>query len=535
MVVGAGFAGLYAIYKLRKDGHNVLALEAGDGVGGVWYWNCYPGARCDIESLQYSYTFDPELVKEWDWTERYAQQPEILSYARHVARRHDLERHIRFNTRVSSARFDAGANEWHVVTVQDELFACRYLVMATGCLSEGQVPDLPGLHDFKGPIYHTGAWPRGKVDLNGKRVAIIGTGSSGIQTISTVAKEDVQLTVFQRTPNFSVPMRNRPMTQDVLSDWRAKHQAHVRDLYASKSGQLFDINAVPAAEMTAEQRKAALEERWAFGGPSFTRTFTDLLTDETANSYAADFARDKIREIVKDPQTAADLCPTDHPLGTKRICVDLEYFQTYNRPNVKLVNLRREPLERIAENAVVTTAGSYPADVLILATGYDAVTGALLKIDIRGLGGDSLHDAWQEGPRTYLGLMSAGFPNLFMITGPGSPSIAVNVILAIEQHVDWVARCLRDLKACGATRIEAEKTAQDKWVEAVREEADKTLFPKANSFYVGANIPGKPRVFLLYLGGLAAYGEICTRVRDNGYRGFVIENVAARKEAAAAS
>lgn len=521
IVVGAGFAGMYSIHKLQAMGLNVRGLEAGSGVGGVWYWNRYPGARCDVESLQYSYSFDPELARQWDWSERYAAQPEILSYAQHVADRYDLEKSFQFNTRVASAAFDANENRWHLETTDNEKFACQYLVMATGSLSTSQVPALPGLDDFEGPVYHTGMWPHEPVDFAGKRVAIIGTGSSGIQTISTVAKTAEMLTVFQRTPNFSVPMHNRPMDTETRDAWRQDIEAKHRALRASKAGQLFEINEKNAVEVSEAEREAEFERRWQMGSPTYLRAFADLMTDETANSYAAEFVRRKIRSIVQDPQTAEDLSPTDHPIGAKRICVDQEYFSTYNRPNVKLVNLRREPLDRIVAAGVTTSAGQYPADVLILATGYDAVTGALMKIDVRGLDGATLKDAWSAGPQTYLGLMSAGFPNLFMITGPGSPSITVNVILAIEQHVEWVAECIAYMRKQGLERIDVSNRYQEEWGDHVREAADQTLFPKANSFYMGSNIPGKPRTFLLYLGGLPEYTERCRRIAENGYEGFI--------------
>jgi len=528
IIVGAGFAGLYAVYKMRRIGLSVRAFERGEGVGGVWYWNRYPGARCDVESLQYSYSFDPELEKAWVWPERYSPQPDILRYAEFVADRYDLKKDIQFGTEVHGAVYDEAANRWIVRTSAGE-FECQYLIMASGGLSTTQVPTFPGQEDFQGPVLVPGAWPRDPVDLAGKNVAVVGTGSSAIQIIPAVAKVANQVTVFQRTPNFSVPMRNKPLTPEARKAWLDDLQGNREKQKKSRAGQIFEINDRRACEMTPEEREAEMARRWEGGSPNFTRAFADFLTDLTANGYAAEFVHRKIKEIVKDPETAEKLCPKDHPIGAKRICVDTDYYETYNRPNVDLVDLRSEPLEHVSRHGIVTSRREYPADVLILATGYDAVTGPLLAIDIRGAGGLALREAWAHGPRAYLGLMSAGFPNLFMITGPGSPSVSVNVICAIEQHVDFVADIVNEMRSRGADRIEPDVEAQDDWVELVRQIADSTLFPKANSFYMGANIPGKPRVFLLFGGGLEDYTERCRRIAQNGYEGFRITAVEAAR------
>lgn len=522
VVVGAGFAGLYMIHKLRSLGLSVLAFEAGSGVGGTWFWNRYPGARCDVYSLEYSYSFDEALQREWVWTERYPAQAEILRYIEHVADRFDLRRDIRFNTRVASAHYDGSANLWCIETETGEAVTARFCIMASGALSAPRKPDFAGLDDFAGIWYHTGHWPHEPVDFSGQTVAVIGTGSSGIQVTPMIAEAAKRLFVFQRTPNFSIPAWNYPLPDHVQDAWKRDAAQLRAKAKATKSGALYEYGQRGAFEVNDEERQREFDARWARGGANFTHAFNDLFKDKAANDLAADYVRGKIREIVKDPAVAARLTPTDHAIGTKRICVDTDYYATFNRENVTLVDARETPITRITPTGIETSSGHYAVDSIVFATGYDAVTGALTRIDIRGRGGVSLVEKWQDGPKTYLGLMVAGFPNLFTITGPGSPSILTNVVMAIEQHVDWVGDCLADMANRDVTVIEAEPKAEEDWVSHVREVAETTLHVQANSWYMGANIPGKPRVMLPYVGGLGVYTGICNEIAADGYRGFVL-------------
>ena len=524
VVIGAGFAGMYMLHRLRGMGLSVHVLEAGSDVGGTWYWNRYPGARCDVESLEYSYSFSEELQQSWNWKERFASQSEILAYANHVADRFDLRRDISFNTRVHSAHFDEAANQWTVRTDQGETFTAPHCVMAVGCLSLPRMPDFPGRDSFRGKLLHTGLWPKEGVDFTGMRVGVIGTGSSGIQVIAQIANQAAQLVVFQRTPNYSLPARNRPLQAEELAAFKLTYP----QLREKARHTPVGIAGLPtpdrgAYDDTEAQRRAVYERAWQNGSTGFTRSYNNLLLDAAANETAASFVREKIRGIVRDPATAQALTPTDHPIGTKRICLDSGYFDTFNRPNVTLVDVRAAPIESITPEGIRTARNNYALDAIVLATGFDAVTGALLGIDIRGSGGLKLSDKWAGGPRTYLGLMTAGFPNLFVITGPGSPSVLANMIAAIEQHVDWIARCIGTLREQGIRRMQADPAAEDGWVDHVNEVADRTLFPRAASWYVGANIPGKPRVFMPYIGGLGVYRARCEEVAAKGYEGFVLE------------
>jgi cyclohexanone monooxygenase len=522
VVVGAGFAGLYALHRLRGLGLSVRVYEAGDGIGGTWYWNRYPGARCDVESLEYSYSFSGELEQEWHWTERYASQPEILKYAEHVADRFDLRRDIRLSTRVTKAVFEETANRWAIETDRGEQVRARFCLMATGCLSAAQVPDIPGRTSFQGPWYHTGHWPHAGVDFTGQRVGIIGTGSSAIQSIPIIAKQARHLYVFQRTPNYSVPAHNAPLDPGHERRWKADYPAHRSQARESRAGLVLERNDKSALEVSADERREAYERHWQRGGLGFSATFADLLTNRDANETAAEFFRGKIRSIVRDPAVADTLAPRDYPLGTKRLCVDTGYYDTFNRDNVTLIDLRKTPIQAITPDGLRTSAAEYTFDSLVFATGFDAMTGALLAIDIRGRGGRTLRDAWAEGPRTYLGLTVAGFPNLFMITGPGSPSVLSNMIVSIEQHVDWIADCITHLRGHGHTAIEATAEAQEQWVKHVNEVGHLTLYPLANSWYMGANVPGKPRIFMPYIGGVGAYRQHCDAVAARGYEGFTL-------------
>ena len=522
IVVGAGFAGMYMLHRLRGLGLSARVFETGDGVGGTWYWNRYPGARCDVESMEYSYSFSEELQQEWEWTERYPSQPEILRYANHVADRFDLRKDIRFETRVTRAAYDETANLWQVETDRGDRVSARYLITAVGCLSAARVPDFPGRDSFRGPSYHTGRWPHEGVDLTGRRVAVVGTGSSGIQAIPVIAAQAAHVTVFQRTPNYSVPAWNRPMEPE-YAGWVKDNYAGIRQtMRTSHAGLMGAPNPASALEVAEEERRREFEARWAKGGISFLGSFGDIALNPESNEIAAEFVRERIREIVDDPEVAERLSPRDHPIGSKRICVDTGYYATYNRPNVTLVDVRRAPIEEITPSGVRTAEAEYEADVIVYATGYDAMTGPLLALDITGKGGLALRRKWEAGPRTYLGVMTAGFPNLFTVTGPGSPSVLSNMMVSIEQHVDWIAGCVADLRERGVSTIDADPVAEDAWTAHVNEIAGYTLFTRADSWYLGANIPGKPRVFMPYVGGVGAYRERCDQVAAGGYEGFVL-------------
>ena len=526
VIVGAGFAGMYMLHRLRGLGWSAIVFDAAAGVGGTWYWNRYPGARCDVESMQYSYSFDDALQQEWQWSELFAGQPEILRYANHVADRFDLRRDIRFETRVTEAVFDPALRRWTVRTDRGDVISARFCIMATGCLSAARVPDFPGRDSFKGQTYHTGYWPHAGVDFTGQRVAVIGTGSSGIQSIPVIAEQAAQVTVFQRTPNFSIPSRNGPMPEAYAQSWKQTYPAKRAEARLSRNGILANPNDQSAIETPEAERLAIYEQRWASGGTTFMAAFNDLIFNKASNDTAADFVRAKIAEIVQDPQTASLLQPNSHPIGTKRICVDTDYYLTYNRPNVDLVNVRESPIEAITPDGVLAGGREYKVDAIVFATGFDAMTGALTRINIVGRGGATLAQEWEAGPRTYLGLMCAGFPNLFMITGPGSPSVLSNMMVSIEQHVDWITDCLAALDKRGLDGIEPTRAAQDAWVEHVNEVAYTTLYPAAASWYMGANIPGKPRVFMPYIGGVGTYRQECDQIAAAGYTGFILTSPA---------
>jgi cyclohexanone monooxygenase len=524
VVVGAGFAGMYMLHRLRGLGFSVQVYEQGGDVGGTWYWNRYPGARCDVESMQYSYSFSDELQQEWDWSERYAPQPEILKYANHVADRFKLRSDIQLNTRVDRAVFDESANCWDVTAGDGNRVSAKYVVLATGCLSNARMPDIKGLSDFKGKVYHTGHWPHETVDFTGLRVGVIGTGSSAIQSVPVIAGQASQLTVFQRTPNFSIPARNAALTPEEREAFRAKYPEIRRFAREeARNGIYTDMPDRGALDDGDNERRSKYEARWARGGLTFMSVYNNLAIDKAANDTAADFVREKIAEIVMDPETAKLLQPNNHPIGSKRICIDTDYFAAFNRPNVKLVDIKFSPIEQISAKAVRAGGKDYEVDALLLATGFDAMTGSVAKIDIRGRSGLTLNQKWAEGPKTYLGLMSAGFPNLFIITGPGSPSVLSNMIVSIEQHVEWIADCLAYMRDGRLATMEARIDAEEKWVTHVNEVAHTTLYPQANSWYMGANIPGKPQIFMPYIGGVGAYRQICNEVAAKGYEGFAME------------
>ena len=521
VVVGAGFAGLYMLYRLRGLGLSVQVIEAGSDVGGTWYWNRYPGARCDVESMEYSYSFSEELQQEWKWTERYATQAEILRYINHVADRFELRPDIQFNTRVSSALFNETTSQWQVRTERNELVSAQFCVMATGCLSAAKPPEIKGRENFKGASYHTGLWPHEEVNFTGKTVGVIGTGSSGIQTIPEVAKQASQLFVFQRTPTFSLPAGNRPLKDTEVEEIKQNYVDLRKRARVSPTGVAsYPLPTQSALEATPDEREVAYEFRWQAGGTAYTRTYKDIMLVAESNETAADFARRKIQSRVKNPELAEKLTPRDIHIGTKRLCLDTQYFETFNRDNVTLVDIRSAPILEITEWGVKTSDADYKLDTLIFATGFDAITGAILNIDFRTSSGLSLADKWQAGPLTYLGLMTSGFPNLFMITGPGSPSVLSNVVVSIEQHVEWISDCIAHLSKNSIAQIEATQDAENNWVQHVNDLASATLFLNANSWYLGANVPGKPRVFMPYVGGVGRYREECTAIAESGYKGF---------------
>ncbi|OBG65537.1 MULTISPECIES: NAD(P)/FAD-dependent oxidoreductase [unclassified Mycobacterium] len=520
VVVGAGFAGLYALHKLRGQGLSVRVLEAAPELGGTWYYNRYPGARCDVESVDYCYSFSDELQQEWNWTEKYATQAEILAYLNWVADKLDLRRDITFRARVVSSALDETTLRWVVTTDGGDVLSARFCLMATGPLSAALTPDFHGLESFAGEIYHTAAWPQHAVDFTGKRVAVIGTGSSGIQSIPIIAEHARHLFVFQRTPNYSVPAGNKPLSERELDDIKANYAERRRLSWRSGGGSPHITAPKPTMEFTPEERRAAFEKRWQLGGVLFSKTFPDQMTDLTANDEARKFYEEKVRAVIDDPALAELLIPNDHPIGTKRICTDSNYFSTFNRPNVSLISVRDTPIESVDATGISTAGVHYDVDMIVLATGFDALTGALAKMDIIGRGGRRLRDDWSHGPRTYLGLGIDGFPNLFLISGPGAPAVLANMVLHAEAQVNWIAAAIAYLDDHGLAAIEATRDAVDGWGAECARLADATLFTKAESWYMGANVPGKPRGFMLFVGGFAAYNDICAEVAGADYPGF---------------
>jgi cation diffusion facilitator CzcD-associated flavoprotein CzcO/acetyl esterase/lipase len=521
VVVGAGFAGLYLLHRLRNAGFSARAFDAAGDVGGTWYWNRYPGARCDITTADYTFGFDPELEREWTWSEKYATQPEILRYLQFVADRYDLRRDITFDTRVDSAEWDDGAALWRVHTSTGESVACRFYVMATGCLSVPKEPDIEGAQRFRGEVYATSRWPHEGVDFTGKRVAVIGTGSSGIQSIPLIARQAAHLTVFQRTPNFSLPAHNGPVPEHRADQLRTDREAYREAAKWSRIGVPGEVSEIYGVAAPEDVRRERFEAAWAAGElHAVLGIFADQGLNPASNEIVAEMIREKIRSIVTDPETAEALCPKDHYFGTKRPCLDTDYFQTFNLPHVRLIDLRKSPITTITETGIDSGNESMEFDAIVYATGFDAMTGALVGVDVTGRDGVTLKEKWADGPSTYLGLTSVGFPNFFAITGPGSPSVLSNMAVSIEQHVDWVTDCLVDLRAQGRTTIEPTPLAEEGWDQHVADCAAITLHPTANSWYMGANVPGKPRVFYPYIGGVDSYRAACDEVRAKDYLGF---------------
>ena len=521
VVVGAGFAGLYLLHRLRQRGFSTRVLEAADDVGGTWYWNRYPGARCDIPTTDYTFGFDPELEKDWTWSEKYATQPEILRYAQFVAARYDLRRDISFGARVVAARWDDGTRRWHLRTDTGEDIRCQHCVMATGCLSLPKTPDIAGADRFKGEVYHTSRWPHEGVDFTGKRVAVIGTGSSGVQAIPIIARQARQLTVFQRTPNYSIPAGNGPVKPERRAPLDADRSAYRQSAKWSRAGVPSEPTQVYGRYSTPALQRERFEAAWATGELiPILGVFADQILFPDANAIVAEMVREKIRAVVTDPQTADLLCPRDHAFGTKRPCLDTGYYATFNQPQVRLVDLRAHPIETVTETGIALKDEAMDFDALVYATGFDAMTGAIVSVDITGRDGLTLKAKWAHGPLNYLGLMTVGFPNFFTITGPGSPSVLSNMMVSIEQHVDWVTDCLSHLRDEGMTTIEPTEAAESGWLVHANDCANITLFPTADSWYMGANVPGKPRVFLPYVGGVDAYRAACDEVVASDYLGF---------------
>ena len=513
VVVGAGFSGLYLLHRLRQLGFSTRAFDAAADVGGTWYWNRYPGARCDIPTTDYSYSFDPQLESAWTWSEKYATQPEILSYLQFVADRYDLRRDIEFSTRVESAVWDASVNRWHIRTDSEAELSCRFYVMASGCLSLPKSPDIEGAERFRGEVYFTSTWPHEGVDFNGKRVAVIGTGSSGVQSIPLIAAQATELTVFQRTANFSIPARNGPPSAERLAALAADRAAYREEAKHSRAGVPREITDISGATASEEVRQQRFEAAWEAGELiEILGIFNDQMLNTTANEAVAERLRQKIRSVVVDPETAEALCPKDHPFGSKRPCLDTNYFQTYNLPHVHLVDLRQHPIATVTESGVDTVDQSFEFDAIVYATGFDAMTGPVVAVNITGRDGITLREKWADGPSTYLGLTTVGFPNFFTITGPGSPSVLSNMAVSIEQHVDWVTDCLERLRSSGFETIEPTPLAEEGWNQHVDDGASITLYPTANSWYMGANVVGKARAFLPYVAGVDVYRAVCDEV-----------------------
>ena len=527
IVIGAGFSGMYQLKSLRdKLGLKVRVIEAGDTVGGTWYWNRYPGARCDSDSYIYCFTFDKQLLQEWDWSERYPEQPEILRYLEHVAARYDLKRDIQFGTRVTGAEFDEANDLWNVHTDKGETVTARFLIPAVGTLSDTNVPKFKGLEQFRGKWYHTSRFPKKGVDFTNKRVAVVGTGATAVQAIPEIAQQAKQLTVFQRTANYCVPARNGKVDPEVVAARKADYDGIVQRIKESFFGQEHYFIPKSVLETTREERESEFDKRWDAGGFAYwLANYQDMLFSQEANELCADYIRRKIRKTVKDPAVAERLIPKGHPYGTKRQPLDSNYYETYNKDNVRLVDAATDgAIEEITERGIRAGGKEYEADIIVFATGFDALTGPFKALNLKGRGGRTLEQAWSDGPHTYLGLGVVGFPNMFTITGPQSPSVLSNMPVSIEQHVEWVTDCIEAMRASGKTTIEPTQQAQDQWVAHVNEVVNTTLLTKANSWYMSANIAGKPRAFLPYLApeGVGGYRRKCAEVAANGYEGFAL-------------
>lgn len=536
IIIGAGFGGMCLLHKLRDMGLRVRVFDSAGDVGGTWYWNRFPGATTDVESVEYSYSFSPEIQQEWKWSTRYAHQPELLRYAKYVAEKLNLYEDIQFDTRVRSAIYDESRSEWLIETHLNERFAARFCVMATGILSVPKNPAIKGIDLFEGEQFHTARWPFEPVSFKGKRVGIIGTGSTGIQCIPLIAQEAEHLYVFQRTPNFSIPLRNGPLPPEYEKSVKANYDEWRRMERKSNTGwvsvdfQPREPNRLSAVEVTEEERRAEYELRWRSGGLCFYNSFKDLFIDKEANETVADFVRMKIRETVRDPAVAELLAPKGYFFGAKRLCADTNYFETYNRSNVTLIDVNRTPITEFTQTAVRAGESSYQIDSMVFATGFDAVTGAMKSIDIIGAGGCSLRDRWKQGPKTYLGLMSAGFPNMFIIGGPGAPF--ANYFVNIEVNAEWISECIRKMRAQGHTRIETAPEWEAAWHQTMNDATDKTLFPSSSSetWFLHRETPGGPKTALMYLGGVKRFISILGAVTGRGYEGFTFDSGSSRSD-----
>jgi cation diffusion facilitator CzcD-associated flavoprotein CzcO len=520
VIVGAGFSGLYALHRLRELGLRCRIYETGSGVGGTWYWNRYPGARCDSESYFYCYSFSDEILQEWNWTERFPSQEEIRRYLEFVADRLELWPHIQLDTRVTTATYDDDTLRWRVETNRGETVETRYLVTAIGAISAANVPDIPGLDRFAGRWFHTGNWPHEGIDLTGLRVGVIGTGSTGVQLIPVVADQAAELTVFQRTPNFSMPARNRPLDPEFVAEIKATYSEVWERVRRSPGGMPLPVPTQSFEDVDEDEARRRYEAAWEYGGVLVLQQFNDLMTNERSNEFCADFFRRKIREVVKDPVTAEKLVPRGYPIAAKRPVLDTDYFETFNKPNVHLVDVNATPIEEITSSGIRAGGVDHELDVIVFATGFDAFTGSFLRIDIRGRGGVRLTDRWADGPTAYLGLGIAGFPNLLTVNGPCNPAVLTNVPATIEHDVEWIADCIDHLERAGIDAIEPTEEAERAWVQYTADVLEGTLYLKADSWWLGANIPGKPRVFMAFAGGLNTFRARCAEIADAGYEGF---------------
>ena len=522
IIVGAGFSGLYQLICLRDQLKlNCVVLETGDDVGGTWYWNRYPGARCDTESHAYSYYFSDELLKEWTWSERYPGHAEIRRYMNFVANKFDLKKDILFQQKVTSATFNNNEKKWKVVSNEKIEFNAKFLISAVGCLSNANIPHIQGLENFEGNYYHTGNWPKNGVSFVGKNVGQIGTGSTGIQAVPVIAEEAKYLTVFQRTANYSIPARNKPLTSEFKKHVKENSNIYKKLVKRTPNAHPFEISNRKVSDVDQDELNEIYEKAWEIGGLQFRAVFNDLVTNIDANKTASDFIKKKIRETVSNKKFASILSDIDHPYAGKRPPIDSNYFETFNRDNINLVDLRSDPIEKIDKTGIKTKNNHFELDIIVFATGYDAMTGPLLNMNITGKNNLKLKDAWKEGPKTFLGLQVPGFPNLFTITGPGSPSVLTNMPMAIEQHVEWIKDCIEFMNKKDYSTIEANKNSAEKWGAEVNLVANKTLLPTVkHSWYLGANIPGKPRVFMPYAGGLPRYTEVCDNIKNNNYKEF---------------
>jgi cyclohexanone monooxygenase len=527
IVIGAGFAGLRALYRLREMGKQVLVLEAGAGVGGVWYHNGYPGARCDVESYDYSYSFSPELEQEWRWTERYATQPEILRYINHVADRFNLRKDINFNTRMAQAKYDEQAARWIITTEDGRIWSSHLLVMCVGQLSTTKAPTYPGQDSFRGEIIHSGVWPKHQVNFEGKRVAIIGTGSSGMQMTPIIAKVAKHLTVFQRTANFSIPAANAPVSEEEDRKVKANYRERREQAWNSPTGLGFKPSKQSALDATPEEREKVYEAAWNRLGYGFALSYYDILLSKPANDTAADFIRSKIGALINDPVVRDKLVPKGHPFAARRPSVDSGYFQAFNRDNVELADIRESPIVEFTSEGIRTSAKTHAFDTIIFATGFDAFTGSLLKPEIVGRSGITLREKWAAGPVTQLGVAVSDFPNMLIVVGPGSPSLLSNVMVSTEEQIDWLADLIGKMDANQLVEFEAEPAAEQRWVAHVNERAKETLYLSADSYYNGAEVAGKPRVFMPYSGGVRGYRRILLQCAQDGYSGFALRDVPA--------